>query len=45
MNNQNTVYEINRRNFIGAFSGLMAAMGGVAITRSQETKPADADEH
>jgi len=44
MNNQNSVYEINRRNFIGAFSGLMTAMGGVAITRSQEAKPAATEE-
>ena len=40
MNNQNNVYEINRRNFIGSFSSLMAMMGGVAITRPQESAPA-----
>ena len=44
MNNQNNVYEINRRNFIGSFSSLMAMMGGVAITRAQESKPAEANE-
>jgi predicted dehydrogenase len=44
MNNQNNVYEINRRNFIGSFSALMTMMGGVAITRSQDSKPAEAEE-
>ena len=44
MNNQNNVYEINRRNFIGSFSTLMAMMGGVAITRGQDSKPAEAPE-
>ena len=37
MNNQNNVYDINRRDFIGSFSSLMALMGGVAITRSQQS--------
>ncbi|HEX7858949.1 MAG TPA: Gfo/Idh/MocA family oxidoreductase [Verrucomicrobiae bacterium] len=44
MNNQNNVYEINRRNFIGTFSSMMAMMGGVAITRAHENKPAEAQE-
>src|SRR5688500_4128822 len=44
MNNQNNVYEINRRNFISTFSSMMAMMGGVAITRAQENKPAEAPE-
>ena len=44
MNNQNSVYELNRRNFIGSFSSLMAMMGGVAITRGQDSKPAEAPE-
>src|SRR5688500_16684600 len=36
MNNENSAFEINRRNFIGSFSSLMTLMGGVAITRSQQ---------
>lgn len=38
MNNQNSVYEVNRRDFIGSFSSLMALMGGVAITRGQSAE-------
>lgn len=44
MNNQNNVYDINRRDFIGSFSSLMALMGGVAITRAQQSAEAPAAE-
>lgn len=32
---KNNVYDLNRRDFIGSFSSLMALMGGVAISRAQ----------
>ena len=44
MNNQNSVYEVNRRDFIGSFSSLMALMGGVAITRGQQSSDQPAPE-
>src|SRR5688572_7276735 len=44
MNNQNNAYDINRRDFIGSFSSLMALMGGVAITRAQAPAGAPAQE-
>jgi predicted dehydrogenase len=44
MNNQNNVYDLNRRDFIGSFSSLMALMGGVAITRAQTPAGAPAPE-
>jgi predicted dehydrogenase len=44
MNNENSAFEINRRNFIGSFSSLMTLMGGVAITRSSQAAEAAAPE-
>jgi predicted dehydrogenase len=44
MNNESSAFEINRRNFIGSFSGLMSLMGGVAITRAQQPAESAAPE-
>ena len=44
MNNENSAFDINRRDFIGSFSSLMALMGGVAITRSQQSAENAAEE-
>ena len=42
---QENASEINRRNFLGSFSSMMAMMGGVAITRAQEgSKEGEASE-
>lgn len=37
MNNLNNTSELNRRNFLGSFSSMMMLMGGVAITRAQNS--------
>lgn len=44
MNDQNKSVELNRRDFLGSFSSIMAMMGGVAITRAQEKKEGEQKE-